>query len=193
MDFLLSLWYGSTMAQSAQVAKLSIRHEAILHFLLANPTISKGEVAERFSVTEAWLSVICNSQAFLEARANYTEEVFHETVLPLREKMMIAADRALDRINALVPRETDLDKVRKTAESVLASCGFGTGNLRPTGPQALPGVNIQNNFYGNASPAVVERARQRIGVTIEAQTEPAPVLEVSLVELGVQLAESSSF
>jgi len=149
------------MAASSQVAKLSIRHEAILHFLLSNPTVPRWAVAQRFGVTESWLSIITNSDAFAEARNRLTDVAFHETVLPLREKILLAADRSLDRLNELVPHCNDLDVVRKTADSVLAACGFGSGAQLPR-PQAQ--TNIQNNFYGNASAEVVARARSLVGV-----------------------------
>ena len=157
-----------TMAESASVAKLSIRHDAILHFMLANPTVPKGEVALRFNVSEAWLSVVCNSQAFLEARARLTDELFHESVLPLREKMVVAADKALDRMLTQIPVETDLDKLRKTTETVLQACGYSS----PKGPPASPTTinnNTQINNFGNASPDVLARARKMIGVTHHAE------------------------
>jgi hypothetical protein len=156
------------MAQSAQIAKLSHRHEAILHFMIANPTVPASEVARRFNVTQAWLSVVKNSDAFLEARHRYTEEVFHETVLPIREKLMVAADLALDRMIELTPMETDLEKVRKTTDSVLAACGYTTGSGEARG--AGPTHNTQNNFFfGNASAEVLNRARAMIGKPQEEQ------------------------
>lgn len=160
------------MSESASIAKLGIRHDAILHFMLANPTVPKGEVAQRFNVSPAWLSTIINSEAFLEARALYTDLAFHESVLPMREKLVIAADKALDRMIALTELETDLDKVRKTAETTLAACGFGTMK----GPTA-PGVQI-NIGVGNASPAVVMRAKEMIG----ARPAASPVMIEQKVE-----------
>lgn len=149
------------MANSAQVQKLSHRHEAILHFMIANPTVPKWEIAAKFNVTQAWLSVVINSQAFQEAQAAYTDEAFHETVLPLRQKLMAAADAAVDRMNKLIPIETDLEVVRKTTDSVLEACGYSSP--RPTAPGST--FNQQNNiFLGNASPEVLARARDRIGL-----------------------------
>ena len=149
------------MAQSASIAKLSIRHEAILQYLLANPIVTMGEVAEKFGVTQSWLSVVVNSEAFIEARERYQEIAFHETVLPVREKLMVAANKALDRLNQLTPMEMDLDKVRKTAETTLAALGFGS----PKGPSTVN--NTQINIGGNASAEVLARARDRIGVPNE--------------------------
>lgn len=160
-----ALWYSAgIMSQSASVAKLSMRHDAILQFMLANPLAPKSEVAFRFNVTPAWLSTVINSEAFLEARAMYTDLAFHESTLPMREKLMVAADKALDRLNELLPNENDLDTVRKTAESVLSSLGFGSTSK--AAPQLSPGqMNFQqnNHFYGNASADVLARARERIG------------------------------
>lgn len=168
-------WRPALMA-AVQVENLTHRHEAMLHFMLANPTISKGEVALRFGVTPAWLSVIINSQAFLEARALLTDQAFHETVLPMRERMIVVADKAIDRMDALIQNETDLDKVRKTAETVLQAVGFGAPSRGS--PSNVPGVqvNVQNNhFHGNASAEVLKRAQKIIGARNADQGNDSPL------------------
>lgn len=159
------------VAESASIVKTSIKHEAILHYLIANPTASMGEVAEKFNLSRSWLSVVVNSEAFQEARRNMTEQVYTDTVLPLREKMIAVADKALDRLSLLTPMETDLDKVRKTAESTLAACGFSSRQSpTPNGP--VTQFNTQINYNGNASPEVLQRARDRIGQATPARRLP---------------------
>lgn len=150
------------MATCVQIQKVSHKHQAILHFMLGNPTVPKGEIARHFGVSQAWLSVVINSAAFQEALADYTDEAFHATVLPLRQKLMAAADAAVDRMNDLIPLESDLDTVRKSADSVLAACGYRSPHTPAPGAPAQ--YNQQNNYFlGNASPEVLARAREKIG------------------------------
>lgn len=144
---------------SVQVKELSIKHEGILHFMVMNPSVPQWEVAQRFGVSESWLSTLSNSEAFKEAREQLTQEVIQQTVLPMRRKLVGLADKALDRMEELIPYETDLDRVRKTADSVLEACGFTAKKQPAVGQQ-----NTQNNYYlGNASAEVLARARERIG------------------------------
>jgi len=78
----------------------------------------------------------------------------------MREKLIIAANKAIDRMNDLIPLENDVDKVRKTAETVLEACGFSSPK-KPNGTSITN--NTQINIAGNASAEVLARARERIG------------------------------
>ena len=147
------------MAKSVQLKKLTHRHEAILHFMMSSPGVAKWEIAAKFNVTQSWLSCVINSDAFQEELALHTDIAFHETVLPLRKRMLALADKTIDRLNQLIPIETSLDVVRKTADSVLQAAGYGSPSVGEGGVH-----NTQNNYFlGNASAEVLARARDRIG------------------------------
>lgn len=142
------------------VLSLSNRHQAILEYLMAHPTEKLGVVAQRFGVSQSWLSCVIHSDAFqaqLRARQDVT---FHATVLPIREKITHIAHRALDRLDErLELNEMSDTEVRKTADDMLAAIGFGAGRNAGVGQQA--GVTI-NNYVG-VDRDVLAQAREKIG------------------------------
>ena len=68
------------MAKSVQIQKMSARHEAILQFMIANPTMKMSKVAAHFGVTGAWLSTIIWSDAFQNQLARRHDELFDVAV-----------------------------------------------------------------------------------------------------------------
>lgn len=166
------------MAESAGIQKLGHRHEAILDYMIANPAVPKWKVAEEFGISQAWLSTIINSDAFVVAMEEKHSVVFHETVLPLRKKLMALADETVDRLGELVPISKDIEAVRRTADSVLKAVGYGSPE--PGGGPSHQ-VNVQNNYYGNAAREVLERARESIGrgapKVLEGTVEEKPSVE----------------
>jgi hypothetical protein len=148
-----------------EIQKLSVRHEAILDFLIANPTVSLGDVATKFGVTQPWLSCIIHSDAFQTKLREKQDVMFHHTVLPLREKMTVVAHMALDKVAQLMPLETELKTVQSVADSVLDRLGFGA---------KAPAVQINNtqNVQVNTLASELEEARKLIGKA------PKPQLQV---------------
>lgn len=142
-----------------QVARLTPRHETILAFVMANPTVKRGEVARLFGVTEAWLSTIIHSDIFQARLSERTDEVFSETLVPLCEKVTALAHKSLDHLLEKVDL-MPVDGQFKTAEMALKMAGYGTQNSRnPTAPLVQ-----QNNFFG-ATPELLKAARDRLGAT----------------------------
>lgn len=127
-----------------QVKGLSIRHEAILEFLMANPTAKLGDVAVRFQVSQAWLSVIMHSDAFRAKLAERQDESFGAVVLPLREKLMGVAHQAVDKLGEAIENAsaaTEKQFIADTADKLLKNLGYS--------PKSGPIVqqNVQQNYY----------------------------------------------
>lgn len=159
------------MAANPQaIAKLSIRHETIMDFLMANPTISLGEVARHFNFTPGWLSQVVHSDVFQDELRRKKDIAFHHTVLPLRDKLQLVAHMALDKLAVQLPNETDTATVNKVAENVLERLGFTA-----KGPTTQ--VNLQQNVTVLRSE--IERAREVFG-----KGPKAPVLEVEKDDSG---------
>jgi hypothetical protein len=140
-----------------QVMRLSNRHEAILEYMVANPTVKLSEVAATFDVTQAWLSVLIHSDAFQEALRKKRDEVFHPAAMTLQEKLTGMAHLALDKLG----EEIDNGKVSpalllETGNSVLDRLGYGT-------KAAGGGGNQTNVFLGSVPAGVLQDARQTFG------------------------------
>ena len=82
------------MSASASIQKVSHKHEAILNFLLANPTLQMGEVAVHFGVSFPWLSTIVHSHAFQDQLKRRQDQVFESAILGTVEEKL-GADAAL--------------------------------------------------------------------------------------------------
>ena len=148
------------------IAKVRPKHEAILHYILANPTVTQNEVAAAFDVTPAWLSQVVNSQAFKVQLAKRQDELFEGTVvLQIGEKLEAAASLALDATLEKLQgaHNASLDDISKTTDRLLSRLGFGTkANVVNQFNQ------VNNNLHVPAE--VLARARQRVGRTVSAET-----------------------
>jgi len=164
-----------------EIQNMSIRHEAILHYLMAHPTEKLGDVARYFGVTQPWLSQIIHSDIFQARLREQTDIAFHHTVLPLREKMMAAANIAMDKLIETLPNETETRVLSSVSEGLLDRLGFGT---KVTPPPPNGGVNVTVNVLRSE----LEEARALLGQTRK------PMLEVTIdgERSGIALPLSSS-
>lgn len=97
------------MAESAQIQRMSHRHDAIIDFLIANPHVKNLELlCHHLQITRSWLSVVMRSDVFREEYTRRRMEhnqglsasiIQHQLELTL--KAMSKLDQALD--------EADLD------------------------------------------------------------------------------------
>lgn len=145
------------MAESAQIAKLTPRHDLILDYLIANPTQKRSEVALAFGVTAPWLSTIIHSDIFQEKLAARQDEFFSIAVTPIHEKINALADIALDRLIDSTLVDERSDSLRDTLKLTLDSLGYGRQAAAP--PSA--GGDQHVHFHG-CDPQILADARQRI-------------------------------
>lgn len=120
----------------AEIQKVSVKHEAIMDYLIANPQIRLQDVAMYFKMTQSWLSQVIHSDAFQAMLREKQNTQFHHTVLPIREKMHAIAHMALDKLAEQLPMETETKTTAQVMESVLDRLGYGT--------KTAPGVQINN-------------------------------------------------
>lgn len=167
------------MAESCQIKKVSHMHVAILDYMLANPMVSKGQIAKQFNVTPTWLSIVINSHAFQDMLKARQEEFFGAVVVPLREKMIGVVDQCMDRIAEKI-EVMDSAQALETADTLLHRLGYAP-NTKVNGQQPPGGGMVQqNNYYVGSD--VLNNARARFGQGIEK--------EITNVEIST-LIESS--
>lgn len=152
------------MAESAQIQRVSVKHDAIMNFILVNPTVPMGIVAAHFKVSPAWLSVVVHSDAFQAQLRRKQETIFNAHVLPLGEKLLGLAHLAVDKVGAHLEKTDDPDYVHEVATTLLDRVGF-----HPKQAASLAGatVNVQNNVY-QVDKATLEAARAAIGKRLNA-------------------------
>lgn len=130
---------------TVQLQNVRLRHQAIADWLIANPDRSQGECASAFGITQAWLSVIVNSDIFREYLQQRLNEVSTPVMFTLREKLMGVAHRAVEKLGAAVDNSQDPEYILAAADKTLHRLGYA-----PTrGPVAATTTvtNQQNNIY----------------------------------------------
>lgn len=145
------------MAESAQVAKVSIKHDAILDVLVANPTLRRSEVAAMFGVTVPWLSTIIHSDVFQEKLRERQDLVFDVAVIrPIQDKLLGMANQTVERLMEAVQFESDPKTLNTILDTTLKNLGYGQKSV------GAP-VNQQNNFTFNVTKEELADARKLIG------------------------------
>jgi hypothetical protein len=126
---------------------MKVKHQAIAQYLIANPTHSQKVVARHFEISEAWLSIVVNSDCFKEYIAQQDAEFRHEVLIPLREKLIGVASRAVERLGEAVEVGAP-DFILDVADKTLHRLGYAPNK----GPEVAvpPGGSLnvqQNNYY----------------------------------------------
>jgi hypothetical protein len=148
-----------------QIQKMRATHDAILEFLIANPgPAMQRRCAAHFGVTEAWLSVIINSDIFQAAYRDRRDELFAANIVPLHDKLMGVAHLGVDKLADILSKSSDPDFVKDATDKILHRLGYAPSTRAPEGPRIT-----QNNYYGvNSNSLASARARcLQKGATID--------------------------
>jgi hypothetical protein len=152
------------------VKRLSHRHKRVLDFMIRNPEMKLGDVADALNYTQPWISTIVNSDLF-QAEYDKRRSVF-ETAdnRALQNKLNKIAHKGLDQLLDHIeydPEEFDCDEldgpsfqeIKQVTELALKASGYLSGAKQPT-------INIQNNQTNvtntQVAQSTLERARERI-------------------------------
>lgn len=176
------------MAKSASIKKVSSKHEAILQFMIGNPTLKMSEVAAHFGVTPAWLSTIVHSDAFQNQLSRRHDEMFEVAVVQeLGGKVTAAAHMAIDAYLEKVPTMTT-DQIISSADKMLGRLGYGSSHGGTTNFNLGDGAQVQvNQVSGN----VLAKAREKIGTTKVGTADSESAVQSELPELAAE-AEGDS-
>lgn len=175
------------MAQ-VQIQTLKPRHVAIADWLIAHPDGTLGQCARELGYTQTWISIIVNSDAFKQFLARRQESYFDERIVPLRDKVVGVAHRAVERLAEHVEVSGDPNFLLATADKTLHRLGYAPTASQPPAPQGQ--VNIQNNYYTDKE--TLARARERM-LNGTAQMSPAQELQSSGEDyLGRTIVDSSA-
>lgn len=163
---------------SATQLKMGVRawHEELLEFIIANPRASGAETALYFNVTESWLSIVKNSDAFRELWAKRRPEHFSRVSAGVSEKLTALAEVTLDALTDVVEKEkregnATVASLRETAEMTLKAMGFG--NKSHNTPVHVGDINVhqQNN--------IIQVDRDTLARAREAKARMAETLSLS--------------
>ena len=141
-----------------QIKKVSVKHDAIMDFMIANPATPLRDVAANFQISQSWLSSLIYSDAFQIQLKSKQVEVFEETVIPLRAKVVGVAHAAVEKLGEKIDKSEDPAFILETTDKVLHRLGWAPQRLTKDGPSQ---TNIQQNFYV-ADKETLSRAREKM-------------------------------
>lgn len=158
-----------------QLKDLSVTHNAIADWLIANPGKGQmGKCAAVFGISPAWLSTITQSDAFQALLKSKQEKTYQEVIIPLQDKIAGVAHAAVEKLGEVVNETNDGRLVKDVADSMLNKLGYGA-KATPAGEGAgAPGTTINNTLIV-ADRAALAEARalqsQYYGRTLEGPSE----------------------
>jgi len=143
-----------------QVQSRSITHDILIDWLIANP--GRGQMtrcAAEFGFTNAWLSTLVHSDAFQAKLRDRKEEVFETVIVPLRDKIVGVADRAVEKLGEELEETSDPRLLLDVADKMLHKLGYAPKvNAAPAGTGVVN--NTQINNYA-VSPGLLAAAREK--------------------------------
>ena len=122
-----------------RLLRVHYSHEAMIDVLIAEPTITQGELAERFGRSQSWISIVMGSDAFQGALAKRRDDLLNpEIIATIEERFNGLAQQSLQIIAEKLESSKNTDLAIKALEISSKALGFGARSAGQT--------NIQNNF-----------------------------------------------
>lgn len=156
----------TTAPTMGNLDKVRYSHADMIDALLACPTLTQKELAERYGYTQHWISNIMQSDAWKAAYAKRREELIDPTIkTSIEERFNLLAAKSLSVLMAKLdaPKVTDAVAL-KAAE--LGARGIGLGGFAGNRVQ----VDIHNQVDLRAA---VEAAHARRSELMAERVEPA--------------------
>lgn len=150
-----------------RLQRVHYTHEAMIDILIAEPTITQNELAERFGRTRGWISIIMGSDAFQAALAKRRDDLLNpEIIASLEERYRGLADQSLQILAKKLETTENTDLALKSLEIAGKALGFGArgpsnATTNNTFVVALPPKMANSAEWAdahmkNANPKVIE-------------------------------------
>lgn len=151
-------------------------YDRLIDWMIANPSGTMKEASQFFKTSESWLSVIKNSDMFIDRFKIRSKEASDGCLTGIKEKSMAAAEQALDALNRRLETQADVLPITTLLEVTdITMKRFGYGADKKTA-----GPAVQNNFFmGNVSQEELETARGNMAKVAAARREATVLLPVS--------------
>lgn len=167
------------MQYKYELKKLSVNHNAIADWLIANPGRGQQAIcAVEFGITQSWLSTLINQDAFQSLLKNKQSDVFDEVVIPLKDKIAGVAHRSVEKLGEILDTTNDGRLVKDISDSMIKALGYGQATQ--------PGVTINNTTLTINQIALKEarhRLSQHYGKTLEDSSKPESQTSTSSPQL----------
>lgn len=158
---------------TAQVKKVSFTHEALIQWMLENPSRHLRDAAEYFGYTQSWLSTIIHSDAFKQQLIKRQNQVAFQVAADIPSRLRGAAHVALEGLTRQLETTEDPEFLLDATDKLLRNMGYGPASSRNPGGQTITN-NTQNNTFLVSSDDLAE-ARALIGSAPSQVQEPVTI------------------
>lgn len=130
-----------------RLQRVRYNHEAMIDVLIAEPTITQKQLAERFGHSENWVSIVMGSDSFQAALAKRRDDVIDPfLVATVEERLRGLADQSLKVIAENLEKTRNTDVALKALDISTKALGFGARNTNQGA--------VQNNFVIQLPPKI---------------------------------------
>ena len=133
---------------------------ALSDYMIARPEARAYEAAEFFNVTEAWLSTVKNSDAFIQFHRNRREAHFDRISTDVGDKLQGLAEITLDELTERVESQREgmsIQALHDVGKMAISALGFGSRGT-------VVNVNNDNRSVMVQDTAALERSRERLAL-----------------------------
>lgn len=160
-----------TASAALAIGRVKYTHDAMIDLILANPSVKQGEIAKHFGYTQAWVSRIMNSDAFLARLAQRKKDIVDPSlILSVDEKLRAVASKSLDIVLEKLEAAPSMDQALSAVTVASKALGYGARQSN---------LNLQANFVV-AMPQKVADA----GTWAAKYTGPSPGLQAMAAEVA---------
>ena len=151
-----------TASAATAIARVNYSHDAMIDLIIARPGVKQGELAKHFGYTQAWVSRVMNSDAFLARLAQRKNDLVDPAIaLTIDERLRAVAAKSLDVVLEKLELAPSGDFALEAAEMASKALGYGARQQN---------LNLQQNFVV-AMPQKADSAESWAGKYTE--TSPA--------------------
>lgn len=130
-----------------RLVRVHYSHEALIDVILAEPTLTQRELAQRFGRSENWISIVMGSDAFQAALAKRRDDVTDPfLVATIEERFRGLATQSLQVLAEKLEMTKSADLAIKALDISSKALGFGARTAGQT--------NVQNNFVVQLPPKI---------------------------------------
>lgn len=148
--------HGNCIGVRHDLQNISHMHEAIMNWMIANPSRRLKECAAEFGVSRPWLSIIIHSDLFQARLREKQERIFSSIAESLQTKLGALADTTIEKLLDQIEVTADPDFLLETGK--FATKALGMGVAPKAGGPGNPAV--QQNFYVASQEDLVAARKQ---------------------------------
>lgn len=144
----------------------TLRHDAIMNFMIAQPEMKVKEIAAHFRVSPQYLSILIHTDAFQAQLAKKKEALFQLAIAPIAEKLTYLGHQVIERMIDKVPVTEDPQTLLAYGEFALDRVLYEGRPVDQKGPNGGPLVNVtfvSANLLAEARERILSRNRSPNG------------------------------